>query len=30
MKALVVGGGSIGKRHLRNLKTLGVSDLGLV
>jgi len=30
MKALVVGGGSIGKRHLRNLKTLGVADLGLV
>jgi predicted dehydrogenase len=30
MKALVVGGGSIGRRHLRNLKTLGVESLGLV
>jgi predicted dehydrogenase len=30
MKALVVGGGSIGRRHLRNLKTLGVEHLGLV
>lgn len=30
MKALVVGGGSIGSRHLRNLKTLGVGELGLV
>ncbi len=30
MKALVVGGGSIGLRHLRNLKTLGVERLGLV
>lgn len=27
MKVLLVGCGSIGKRHLRNLKTLGVSDL---
>jgi len=30
MKALVVGGGSIGRRHLRNLKTLGIESLGLV
>ena len=30
MKALVVGGGSIGTRHLRNLKKLGVEQLGLV
>jgi predicted dehydrogenase len=30
MKALVVGGGSIGRRHLRNLKTLGAEHLGLV
>jgi predicted dehydrogenase len=30
MKALVVGGGSIGSRHLRNLKQLGVEPLGLV
>src|SRR5579863_9786169 len=30
MKALVVGGGSIGSRHLRNLKQLGVEELGLV
>ena len=30
MKALVVGGGSIGSRHLRNLKKLGVDELGLV
>jgi predicted dehydrogenase len=30
MKALVVGGGSIGRRHLRNLKTLGIEHLGLV
>ena len=30
MKALVVGGGSIGSRHLRNLKKLGVERLGLV
>jgi predicted dehydrogenase len=30
MKALVVGGGSIGKRHLQNLRTLGVAELGLV
>jgi predicted dehydrogenase len=30
MKALVVGGGSIGSRHLRNLKELGVAQLGLV
>jgi len=27
MKVLVVGGGSIGRRHLANLKTLGVTDL---
>jgi predicted dehydrogenase len=30
LKGLVVGGGSIGKRHLQNLKTLGVGELGLV
>jgi predicted dehydrogenase len=30
MKALVVGGGSIGSRHLRNLKGLGLEELGLV
>src|ERR1700722_1737945 len=30
MRALVVGGGSIGSRHLRNLKELGVEHLGLV
>jgi predicted dehydrogenase len=30
MKALVVGGGSIGSRHLRNLKQLGIEQLGLV
>jgi len=30
MKGLVVGGGSIGSRHLRNLKELGVERLGLV
>ena len=29
MKALVVGGGSIGKRHLKNLASLGVSRLAL-
>ena len=30
MKALVVGGGSIGSRHLRNIQKLGIEDLGLV
>ena len=30
MKALVVGGGSIGTRHLRNLKKLGADSLALV
>jgi predicted dehydrogenase len=30
MRALVIGGGSIGKRHLQNLKLLGVNDLALV
>ena len=30
MKALVVGGGSIGCRHLKNLADLGVASLGLV
>jgi predicted dehydrogenase len=30
MKALVAGGGSIGRRHLRNLRELGVEHLGLV
>ena len=29
MKGLVIGGGSIGKRHLANLKTLGVQQLAL-
>ena len=30
MKALVVGGGSIGSRHLRNLNKLGIEMLGVV
>lgn len=30
MKGLVVGGGSIGSRHLRNLHQLGIGSLGLV
>jgi predicted dehydrogenase len=30
VKALVVGGGSIGRRHLKNLADLGVAPLGLV
>jgi predicted dehydrogenase len=30
MKILIVGGGSIGTRHLQNLQTLGVSSLALV
>lgn len=30
MKALVVGGGSIGRRHLKNLAALGVGPLGVV
>lgn len=30
MRGLVVGGGSIGSRHLRNLNKLGVEHLGLV
>jgi predicted dehydrogenase len=30
MKALIVGGGSIGSRHLRNLSKLGIAQLGLV
>ncbi len=30
MKALVVGGGSIGSRHLRNLRQLGIESLALV
>lgn len=29
MKCLVVGAGSIGKRHLRNLRALGISDLAV-
>lgn len=29
-KILVVGAGSIGKRHIRNLKTLGVEHIGIV
>ena len=30
MRGLVVGCGSIGKRHLQNLKSLGVGELGVV
>ena len=30
MKALVVGGGSIGRRHLKNLAALRVGPLGVV
>jgi predicted dehydrogenase len=30
VKALVVGGGSIGRRHLKNLAALGVGPLGVV
>ena len=30
VRALVIGGGSIGARHLRNLRALGVNDLALV
>ena len=30
MKALIVGGGSIGKRHLQNLAALGIEELALV
>jgi predicted dehydrogenase len=30
MKAVVVGGGSIGRRHLCNLQSLGITDLSLV
>jgi predicted dehydrogenase len=30
MKSLVIGAGSIGKRHLRNLKTLGVQHLAVI
>jgi predicted dehydrogenase len=30
MKALVVGAGSIGRRHLQNLKNLGIDELGIV
>jgi predicted dehydrogenase len=30
MRGLVVGCGSIGKRHLQNLRALGVGDLGIV
>jgi len=30
MKALVVGGGSIGRRHLKNLRALGLDKLGIV
>lgn len=30
MKVLVIGGGSIGSRHLRNLQQLGAEHLGLV
>jgi len=30
MKALVIGGGSIGRRHLENLRKLGVEQLGVV
>jgi predicted dehydrogenase len=30
MKALVVGAGSIGRRHLQNLKALGIAELAVV
>jgi predicted dehydrogenase len=30
MRALVVGGGSIGKRHLQNLRRLGIENLSVV
>lgn len=30
MKLLVIGGGSIGKRHLGNFQKLGVSEIGIV
>jgi predicted dehydrogenase len=30
MRALVIGGGSIGSRHLRNLQGLGIGPLGVV
>jgi predicted dehydrogenase len=30
MRALVIGGGSIGRRHLQNLRELNVADRGLV
>jgi predicted dehydrogenase len=30
MKACVIGGGSIGRRHLGNLRTLGLTELALV
>ncbi len=30
MKILVVGCGSIGARHIRNLRTLGITDIGVV
>ncbi|MGH9512488.1 MAG: Gfo/Idh/MocA family protein [Terriglobales bacterium] len=30
MRAIVVGGGSIGFRHLKNLKLLGIEELGLI
>ncbi len=30
MRGLVVGCGSIGRRHLQNLKALGIADLGVV
>src|SRR5215475_7936586 len=30
MRGLVVGGGSIGRRHLRNLALLGIDCLGLI
>src|SRR5262245_27974604 len=30
MKVLVVGAGSIGKRHIGNLKTIGVSEIAVV
>lgn len=30
MKLLIVGGGSVGKRHLRNFRSLGVESFGVV
>lgn len=30
MKILIIGGGSIGQRHLRNLKKIGIKEIGVV